>query len=115
LVYSEELSIQSHGVKEQENAVRDGGNKQQKQESEAVAEGEEPQHRSNTNGSGVEASPERPTFIGPTVPLQFQAPPQARYDCRPSRTPPPEPVLLGPQGRPLGGGGGCTSILTQIF
>jgi hypothetical protein len=98
MLYSLELYIQYHEVIEWYNAVRDGGNEQQKQESEAVAEGEEPQHRSNSNGAGVEASPERPTFIGPRVPLQVQAPPEARYDCRSSRTPSPEPMLLGAQG-----------------
>lgn len=82
-LYALQLSIQNHRLSEQEKSMawacklRFSEYEPQKQEQKAVAEGKEPQHRSNSNGAGLEASAERPAFVGTSVPLQVQAPTQA--------------------------------------
>lgn len=76
----------------------DNNNERQKQEPKAFAEGKESQHRSHSDHSSVEESPEKRESYGASLQFQVQALIEARHDGRTQRPSTPKWVLLGPQG-----------------
>lgn len=69
-----------------------------KQQSEAITEGKEPQHRGHPDRSDPEEIQKGSSPFGASFQFQVQTLAEARHDVRTPRTSPPERVRFGSQG-----------------